>query len=161
MYLDDLKQIIRTDLAHPSVYNDILLDKLNTVEFTFTIPLDKNRAHDGLYLRRKLGYESNDPCTMLEMMIALAVRIEDEFLGDTSTESVSQTGVWFGEMVDSLGLTNCDSDEEFYFIMDRFFAHEYEPNGLGSLFYTPTATDDFRYLQIWDQMGAWIVATRL
>ena len=150
---------IRTDVAHPACYNDILLEWLAKTPFVYTIPMDKNREQDGLYLRKLYYVEglTSEPCSMLEMMVALALRIDQEFLGDTSPRPICSTGAWFGEMCDSLEITNCLNEYEFAFKMERFMNHQYSPDGRGGLFYVPNAPMDLREMQIWDQMGAWIV----
>lgn len=119
--------------------------------------MDRNREQDGLYLRKMNNYYSFEPCSMFEMMVALSLRIDQEFLGDTSTEGISRAGLWFGEMCDNLDISNCSGLDEFEVKINRFLNHEYEPDGRGSLFYVPNAPEDFRQLQIWDQMGAWII----
>lgn len=69
-----------------------LLKVLHKIEFTYSIPMDGNRAEDGIDLRYRFGYENgysssmisayldNKTCSVLEMMIALAIRCEEHGL---------------------------------------------------------------------------------
>lgn len=147
-----------------------LLDYLYQVDFVWIIPMDENRAKDGLNLRSRFCdlYSLNDiqmreifsskPCSMLEMMIALAIRIEDDFMG---TENSNNTSKWFWSMIFSMGLQfNKDesfSAEKIDSIILRFIEHRYGADGRGSLFHVPMQNVDFRHLQIWDQMNYWLI----
>lgn len=69
-----------------------LLTHLHEVEFTYTLPMDGNRAEDGIDLRYRFGYENDysepmiasglddRPCSVLEMMIALSMRCEEQII---------------------------------------------------------------------------------
>ena len=71
-----------------------LLRELHRIEFTYSIPMDGNRAEDGVDLRYRFGYENgysssmisvyldNRMCSVLEMMIALAIRCEEHIMDD-------------------------------------------------------------------------------
>ena len=63
-----------------------LLMQLHSTEFTYLISNDANRAEDGVDLRYRFaciyGYDDtpeclDGPCSVLEMMIALAIRCEE------------------------------------------------------------------------------------
>ncbi len=70
-----------------------LLKVLHKIEFTYSIPMDGNRAEDGIDLRYRFGYENgysssmisayldNKTLHVLEMMIALAIRCERTYYG--------------------------------------------------------------------------------
>src|SRR5574344_1495256 len=72
-----------------------LLSHLHMTPFVYAIEMDGNRAEDGVGLRYRFGYEQhyddrlisayldNRPCSVLEMMVALAVRCEDHIMGDS------------------------------------------------------------------------------
>ena len=132
--------------------------------------MDENRAKDGINLRNRFsdlyslsGDQMREifgekPCSMLEMMIALAIRIEDDFMG---TESTNNTSRWFWSMIFSMGLQfqkdgNFDEDRVHSIIM-QFIDHRYGQDGRGSLFHVPIHGVDFRSLQIWDQMNYWLI----
>ncbi len=71
-----------------------LFYKLHDTEFAYTIPMDGNRAEDGIDLRYRFGREQGyrdaviancldiRPCSILEMMIALAIRCEEHIMED-------------------------------------------------------------------------------
>ena len=91
---------------------------------------------------------------MLEMMVALAVRIEEHIMEDSSAGN--RVGQWFWNMVVSLGLAAMD-DGRFHedradYILDRFERRDYEYNGAGGLFTVNHPTEDMRRLDIWYQL---------
>lgn len=137
-----------------------LLKHLYLIDYVCTIPLDKNRAEDGINLRSTFCNNyifKNSNCSMLELLIGIAIRIENDFM---ATEYCDRTSKWFWSMIESLGLnlyTNDNySEEKVDQIIFRFLNHQYLPNGRGSLFYVPRNGVDFRNLQLWDQMNYWL-----
>lgn len=137
-----------------------LLRYLHNVEFTYLIPMDENRAEDGIDLRRRFASTDEEleylsgPCTMLEMMVALAIRCEETIMDDASVGN--RTGQWFWGMVVSLGLgAMIDSRFDNGYVNDiieRFLNRDYEPNGDGGLFTIKGIDDDLRNIEIWVQM---------
>lgn len=143
-----------------------LLRFLNRVDFTYTIAMDGNREADGIDLRYRFGYENsyeklmiasyldNKPCSVLEMMIALAIRCEEHIMDDPDVGN--RTGQWFWNMIVNLGLgsmTDSKFDEEYATeIIDRFLDREYERNGEGGLFTVEHCNRDLRMVEIWYQM---------
>ena len=139
-----------------------LLKHLHTIEFTYTIPKDGNRADDGIRLRRRFAkqyygvYDSDiyldGPCSVLEMMVALALRGEETIMDDPLLGD--RTGQWFWGMVTNMGLGSMvderfdvkKADEAVYQMINR----EYEPNGKGGLF-TVNRGLDLREVEIWYQ----------
>lgn len=139
---------------------------LHETEFIYILDLDGNRADDGAYLRYRFAYESgydikivddaldNRPCSVLEMMVALAQRCEEHITDDP--DSGDRTGKWFFEMIESLGLLGMD-DRHFdkiaaADILVRFMRREYRPDGRGSLFTISGGGHDMRTAEIWYQM---------
>lgn len=126
---------------------------------------DENRASDGTDLRLEFSNESSYiyegyvseaiymPCTMLEMMIGLAKRIENQIMSDYSYGD--RTGQWFWSMIASLQLGNMDdSNYNPVYVRKRlaiFSNHEYEPNGDGGLFTLSKPPKDLRHEEIWTQ----------
>ena len=145
-------------------YHDLML-KLYSTPFIWSYPLDQNREVDGFELRFHFAESSNldpmfvacafqaKPCCILEMMVALANRMESEYM---ASEHANRVGHWFWNMVDSLGLLDCDITL-VDIILNDFNRHNYYENGKGSLFYIPGAPKDMRTLSIWDQMNLWII----
>lgn len=141
-----------------------LLAHLHNIEFTWSIPFDDNRADDGLQLRRRYSLENDDmslstylggPCSVLEMMVALALRCEQTIMDDTKYGN--RTGQWFWGMIHNLGLTpmndsGFDRDEVDY-IVARFLNRDYEPDGTGGLFTIKRCDSDLRKVEIWCQLS--------
>ena len=144
----------------------IMLDELNEVPFEYTIPMDQNRETDGYDLRYRFGLEQRidarviasaldiTPCSVMEVLVALAVRCEEHIMANPKYGD--RTGLWFWTMMENLGLaemTNTQFDtEEFFMIIDRLLDHQYGPHGEGGLFYIPHPRQDLRTVDIWYQM---------
>lgn len=141
-----------------------LLMQLHRINFRYSVPKDKNRAEDGIGLRYRFSRTKaflkdveqylNGPCSVLEMMIALAIRCEENIMDDPNVGD--RTGQWFWEMVVNLGLgsmTDTRFDKDFVnFIIERFLNREYEPNGKGGLFTVKHCDYDLRSVEIWYQL---------
>lgn len=140
-----------------------LLYYLHNTEFIYVLPIDENRADNGINLRYRFSIsytrvEDADscihaPCSVLEMMVALAFKMEetmdDPLMGD-------RTAQWFWNMVVSLGLGSMNDDrfdgkyvEE---TIERFLYRRYDSDGKGGLFTIRGCPDDLRDIDIWTQM---------
>lgn len=143
-----------------------LLYLLHDTDFNYTIPMDGNRAEDGTDLRYRFGYENaydgpiiaayldDRPCSVLEMMVALAIRCEEHIMCDPDIGD--RTGQWFWNMIDNLGLGDMD-DEGFdknyaERVIQKFLNREYKRNGEGGLFTVKHYRKDLRSVEIWYQM---------
>lgn len=140
-----------------------LLAYLHNTEFVYTIPLDRNRAEDGISLRRRfvtdqdcedaLGYLEG-PCSVLELMVATAICCEERFMDDPDIGN--RTHVWFWDMINNLGLGSMTDNHydrrRVERAVDRFLAREYEPDGKGGLFRVRDCKFDLRNVEIWYQM---------
>lgn len=138
---------------------------LNDIDFVVLLPMDDNRSSDGINLRYRFGDDvgcdsrlvasllDDHPCTVLEMMIALSFRCEDEIM--YNPDIGYQIGKWFWEMIINLGLMKMDDDHfDLDYIHDaiyRMMYREYEPNGKGGLFIIRNATQDLRNIELWYQ----------
>lgn len=143
-----------------------LLKFLDSVEFAYFMEMDGNRAKDGEQLRYRFGTENDIPisviryeldnrnCSVLEMMVALAVRCEEHIT--TDPDYGDQTGKWFFEMIESIGLGGMDDrtfDEAYAErCVDDFLSRKYRYDGRGGLFTVPNSTKNMRTLDIWYQM---------
>lgn len=143
-----------------------LLMHLHEVDFTYTIPMDGNRAEDGIDLRYRFGrecgyddhmiatYLDDRDCSVLEMMVALALRCEEHIMDDPDIGD--QTSRWFWTMIDSLGLNNMTGSRYNRQYVDAaievFLNREYKRNGAGGLFTVKNANRDMRSVEIWYQM---------
>lgn len=144
-----------------------LLMFLHNAEFAYLLEQDKNRAEDGIELRYRFcqmnDYEDvmgdlDGPCSILEMMIALAIRCEEHIMEDSDIGD--RTGQWFWTMVTSLGLGGMSDDRFDRHSAERiivdFLNHDYEPNGRGGLFTVKHSKQDLRDIEIWYQMHAYL-----
>lgn len=144
-----------------------LLRRLHDTEFIFSIPRDENRAADGMDLRWRYVCERvvpdrheavlltlDGPCSVLEMIIALAIRCEENIMDDPSKGD--RTGQWFWGMIANMGLGGMSDDrydeERIDIIVDRFMAREYSPDGRGGLFTVRDCDVDLRDVEIWHQL---------
>lgn len=142
-----------------------LLSYLYDTEFTYKHPKDRNRAEDGLDLRYRFSRERepmvynifsfiDGPCNLLEMMVALAIRCEENIMDDPRIGN--RTSQWFWGMVVSLGLGSMyDRIFNMQFVEEtiaRFLNREYDPDGRGGLFTIRDCDQDLRSVEIWYQL---------
>ena len=140
-----------------------LLRHLHNIEFTWFVPHDDNRADDGVQLRRRYALRRNDatlsdyitgPCSVMEMMVALAIRCEDT---EENVQFGDRTGQWFWGMIHNLGLTPMDDRSfDIEYVDDavaRLLNREYEPDGRGGLFTVKNCDGDMRTVEIWYQLS--------
>lgn len=150
-----------------------LLMQLHNTEFRYLLPMDQNRADEGINLRYRFaldnGYrDSSDtimdlldgPCTVLEMIVALAIYCEEHIMDDTSFGD--RTGQWFWDMISNLGLgsmTDRRYDRRYVEdVLERFMDREYEPDGKGGLFTIRHCHRDVRDMEIFHQL-CWYLNT--
>lgn len=163
-YFDWMYRLVYADAKGPSYRK--LLRHLHDVPFRYAVAMDGNRAEDGINLRYRFGDErgiadsiiasclDGRECSVLEMMAALAVRCEEHIMDDPDIGD--RTGVWFREMVESLGLGGMtDGRYDRGLVrerLDRFLDREYGRDGRGGLF-TVVRYDhiDMRSKEIWYQ----------
>lgn len=143
-----------------------LFAHLDNIDFRYSIGMDGNRDGDGIDLRYRFGEDCNydprliasvldiRPCSVFEMICALAIRCEESFMNDPDNDNGPDK--WFWVMIENLGLMSmCDNNyDETYisFVVERFLNREYERNGNGGLFTTNRPNVDLRYVEIWNQM---------
>lgn len=145
----------------------LLLRTLYEKEFTYILVMDSNRAEDGISLRLRFeydngyepgsvtGYFRNRPCSILEMIVALALRCEETIMYDDRFGN--RTGYWIHEMLSNMGLLSFDNGdfdpEAVDDILETFINRQYQRNGLGSLFAFGRSDIDVRSMEIWIQMN--------
>ena len=149
-----------------------LLSYLDSVDYRYTLLMDSNRESDGISLRYVFGYENNIsyaqigseldiyPCSVLEMMVALANRCETQIMHEP--DEGYRTYIWFWTMIDSLGLLEM-TDQKFNAtqadnILNIFMDNKYEHNGKGGLFTVYGSARDMRTIEIWQQMNYYLNA---
>lgn len=146
------------------------LNLLNSIDFTYLIDLDENRLIDGLDLRYHFSYGTKIPynyvqeqlmdknCSVLEMIMALAIRCEDSIMSNNNYGD--RTSEWFWLMFSNLGLYKYTDDTwtlESYnkveSIIYTFLNRQYDEYGNGNLFkFNEPPSFDIRTIEIWDQM---------
>ena len=143
-----------------------LLGYLFSREFEYSVPRDENRAVDGIELRHRFGRLNgipNDivddalehrPCSVLEMMAALCIRIEESIM--TNPNYGDRTAYWFWEMIINLGLRTM-TDDNFKepvasTIVNRLLNRTYAENGRGGLVTVYRPGVDLRAVEIWYQV---------
>jgi hypothetical protein len=131
-----------------------LLRHLHGIEFIFSIPKDANRAADGQDLRYRFGFHYPGPCSVLEMMVALALRCEETIMDDPRYGN--RTSQWFWGMIVNLGLGSMVDeryDEDYVDErIDIFLKRKYKRNGEGGLFHIRNCEYDLRKVEIWTQL---------
>jgi hypothetical protein len=150
-----------------------LLTHLHNTEFRYSIAKDENRAREGENLRHRFAvtqmpnipeYEILDilagPCSVLEMMIALAIYAEEHVMDNPQIGD--RTGQWFWNMVVNLGLGD-QMDDRFdrryvEATIQRFLDRKYSPNGQGGLFTIRNCRRDLRKVEIFYQL-CWYLGT--
>lgn len=175
LYFDWLYDIVCGEKFSKQYSYRKLLRHLDSIDFIWLLPLDENRAEKGMSLRRRFileqGYETNDeydsmmyeldrPCSVLEMMIALALDCEEHIMDDPLYGD--RTAQWFWDMIINLGLGSMfdkkydpDYIDE---VIEIFLYRDYEPDGTGGLFTIKDYDRDLRDVEIWTQLS-WYLGT--
>ncbi|MCC8049743.1 MAG: hypothetical protein LIP10_03660 [Clostridiales bacterium] len=155
-----LEQIDDPDEFDTGQYQN-LLEYLDYVPFDYILEMDKNRESDGLELRKTAGYFRGTGCSVLEMMVALAIRCDQHL---TDNPEHSRASWWFKNMIKSLTLSDMTDDDFNRGItmrtIEMFLRREYDPDGCGGLFYIPGYEGDLRQVEIWYQMNYWYLSLR-
>lgn len=152
-------------------YNDsaywVLAKILWNTDYTWSMEMDENRAGDGEALRYRYecdggtdGYDG--PCTVLEMLVALADRM-DTMLDELDGEC--KLPCYFWEMIENLGLD--EYTDEYYtehydngevdIILENWLDRVYNYDGSGGLFPLKHPREDQRHVDTWYQMNAYIM----
>lgn len=165
-YFEWLCRLVENEEFTKGYSYEKLLALLHETVFDYYIPMDSNREMDGIDLRYRFGEEYGYeqpmiatildiyPCSVLEMMCALAVRCEEAIMSDPDKEN--RVGLWFWIMIKNLGLESMDDDNFARLnaerIIHRFLNRDYNPNGEGGLFVVNNRRCDLRDVEIWNQM---------
>ena len=165
-YFDWMVKKVSLANTHMTGNYSKLLTHLNNRSFDlYILPIDQNRAEDGIDLRYTFGYEEKvdqheieyyldrRDCSMLEMMVSLAIKAEN-IVGDSKLGD--RTGFWFWKMIGSLGLLQYNDpnydETAVEFAIDCFLNHDYRQDGKGGLFTVEDPPHDMRDVEIWNQM---------
>lgn len=144
-----------------------LLSFLHEKTFRYSIRHDEDRAENGVSLRYRYAVNNlpsdiaddiysyiDGPCSVLEMMVALAVHCEENIMDNP--EYGDRTKQWFWGMISNLGLAGMSDDQFDRYLVDeaieRLLDRTYEPDGRGGLFYIRRCEYDLRRVEIWHQL---------
>lgn len=148
-----------------SKYSNLLFTLYN-IEFIPKMDRDENRMHDGIDFKKQYAYMNGLPyktveygirknsCSMLEMMVALSYRMEEEIMDDP--DKGNRTSLWFKTMLESMELID-QTDDKFNWqyvvqILYQFNDRKYQYNGHFGLFTLNNPPIDMRQVEIWYQM---------
>lgn len=178
LYFNWLCSLVHLDFYRGKKYL-CLAKRLHDKEFYWTVDMDENRANDGKKLRNvwfeTLDHEAehlgvgtpilprdglDGPCTVLEMMVALAIRCESDIMQDDDLGN--RTYLWFWEMIQNLGLFGFSDDRfdevawsQLDWVIGRMLDRLYTPDDwVGCLW--PIPGSDFREVEVWQQMNWYI-----
>lgn len=144
-----------------------LANILHSIPFIYILEWDENMGCHGIELRYRFMYINgmydqnyedifdDDPCSVFEMLVALAIRIEDQFMDNLEDYRVPE---WFKLMLKNIGLepyndsyfNNWSFDYEVKGIVDNFLYRRFDPDGHGSIF-TTNRDVDMRDIDFWKQ----------
>lgn len=144
----------------------LLMDFLGDIDFIWDqkrFPFDRNRAVDGMDLRKEYEdiygcYDDLDgSCSVLEVLIAFAIRIEEEYIGNPNDPNPSHI---FLEMLDNLGLLkqkNSVFDEKNVSnILNHWMYRTCEKRREFTIFPLKRLKVDQLDRDLWDQMQAYL-----
>lgn len=170
-YFDWMYDLVAGEVCDSHTSYRELLSYLHRVPFRAIIPMDKNRLEDGIALRFRFGMDIHkgdfyaadmiserltidDKCSVLEMMIALCLRCEENIMDNALIGN--RTVYWFWMMIGNLGLNGMTDDRfDLNYAKDcvyRFLNRDYDSDGKGGLVYIPGIKKDLRNVEIWVQL---------
>lgn len=138
----------------------LLLHQLYNIPFYYIHPRDVNREADGLALRKVYERETmsdiifDRSCSVLEMMVALAIRCESAIMSNESYGD--RTADWFWAMIESLGLDTLTDGNYDEILVDDIISNALERNysatGRGGWFTVINPPKSMREVEIWYQL---------
>ena len=173
-------------IAHMKNYTK-LFDMLHGIAFEWSHPFDENRAEEGISLRFRFTQnefesagrnrqgrqyrESMDdiPCSVMEMLIGLAIAMEDSILYDPSEGD--RTHVWLWVMLKNLGVAEYSDSYIGRLSRERvkwcyeaveeavytFMLRRYDCDGNGGLFPIRGSRVDQRDEELWYQANVYAI----
>ena len=160
-YVNKLKSLV-TKKDNNRAYS-FLLDALWRKEFFTLIPHDENRATDGIFLRRHLGFADDfGPARCLEVLIGIAKRAEFQLTGDLASMNYRDL---FWEFLSNLKLNKYDdsamSEPQAIFevdaILNRWLERSYDRKGHGGIFPLKSPAKDQWKVELWYQMQEYVL----
>lgn len=144
-----------------------LLKVLYTTEFVWVVPNDENRISDARALRAKfvdtqgirLRRSERDwidlGCSILEVMVGLAYRLEFEAY-------TGRAHYWFWVLLDNIGLSEFDDsceipEGDIRDVLEMVIQRYYEPDGRGGFFPLDHPDKDQRQVELWGQVSSYVL----
>ena len=148
-YFEWLCQQVKADKKY-----NLLMRKLYSKEYYWTLKMDENRSEDGKNLRKKFGEDFPGPCSVLELLVSLSLRWYTEMISYDGSEEGYERYFW--KLIKNLGL-NKYTDKKFDvervdYILETFLDRTYEFNGKGGLFPLKKCSEDQRKVELWYQL---------
>lgn len=160
------RQLEPDSQRNPARSHWLLCEQLYKTEFTWFIPNDDNRIYDGLDVRYEFvdteeggdvpGYWLSEPCSFLEMIVALSRRMA--YQSDLGSDH------WFWEIMENLEIRQYVDelyDEDVIqlvdHILDRVLMRTFHADGRGGLFPLLHGGRDQRQIEIWYQMSQYLM----
>lgn len=154
--------------------HQLLLSKLHSINFYSIVANDDNRGEDGKRLRDIFLDEMEGrpnaasfsvpkgPCTVLELLIGIAIRMENELMGNPRATTMPD---YFWMLIKNLDLYRCNDSDYFRRfdgevideVIEIFLSRRYERDGTGGLFPLRSRRQDQRAIEIWYQMMVWLM----
>lgn len=150
-----------------------LIQYLDETDYYWSVPLDEDRATNGIALRRRWAKETGIPeedvnfvfqdrrCSVLEMLVAICLDAEERIMWDFDIGN--QSSRWFWMIMGNLGIA-CMNDILFDYdyveqSINKMLNRDYEYDGTnGGPFIVPNPRRDLRQVNYWMQF-MWYLAS--
>lgn len=152
------------DRVKGSYYNELLEELYNIPFARPRFDIDKSREVDGLGLRKEFSevthyrYDVHErPCSFLEMLIALAYKLDNDVLFETKYGDRSLD--WFWMFIDLLGFSQA-TDDHWNYSWKKHVNDKCEKvknrrcgkDGKDGMFYIPWREEDMTQESLWRQL---------
>lgn len=155
-YIEELKTLVDYDCFYIKLFY-----VLENTPFIATLEMDENRVLDAKDLRKLLWYYGKEQVSVFEILVTLAVLMENEIMHNDKFGD--RTAKWFWMMLENMRLTEYpDSrfDEEVVKnILENFIFRKYNRKGeIGCPFPIEKPPKDLRKKDLWYQMNWYVTA---
>lgn len=166
-YVSSLLSMVEDKDHNLSDYS-LLLEELYSIPFTCTIEMDLDRGRDAEILRNDICEENgllfdvilSRKISVLEVLIALARRIENDILADPMSGN-DNSNHYFWEMLENLGVEKYKNDNfkvlNVHEKVEKWLDRDFKKDGNGSIFPLKHPKHDQRAIEIWAQMQAYLM----
>lgn len=156
---------------HQLVDYSLLLNCLFDIPFRSYVEMDNNRIEDAIYMRKEYLYDDisrgidvsiveDRYVSVLEVLIALAKRMENDILCDPM-EEIDHSADHFWLFLRNLGVERYSNgrflEAEVRDKCEKWVRREYKKDGTGSIFPIRKPKNDQRKIEIWAQMHAYLM----